>query len=133
MAAQIFSAIIVIVVGVGGCVAYFWGANKLLDLIFPSRGVNGAAAIDNLRRQGLIRPWLFLGPALLILTVYLIYPVVETLWLSFHDRAGENFVGFANYAWAFGDREFRKSIFNNLLWLPSCRPPAPSSGWSSPC
>ena len=39
MAAQIFSAIFVIVVGVGGCVAYFWGANKLLDLIFPSRGV----------------------------------------------------------------------------------------------
>ena len=28
MAAQIFSAIFVIIVGVGGCVAYFWGANK---------------------------------------------------------------------------------------------------------
>ena len=52
MAAQIFSAIFAIVVGVGGCVAYFWGANKLLDLIFPARGVSGAAAIDNLRRQG---------------------------------------------------------------------------------
>ena len=35
MAAQIFSAIFVIIVGVGGCVAYFWGANKLLDVIFP--------------------------------------------------------------------------------------------------
>ena len=67
MAAQIFSAILVIIVGVGGCVAYFWGANKLLDLIFPSRGVSGAAAIDNLRRQGMIRPWLFIGPALIIL------------------------------------------------------------------
>ncbi|RVC03916.1 alpha-glucoside ABC transporter permease, partial [Mesorhizobium sp. M7A.F.Ca.AU.002.06.1.1] len=54
MAAQIFSAIFVIIVGVGGCVAYFWGANKLVDLIFPSRGVAGAAAIDNLRRQGLV-------------------------------------------------------------------------------
>ncbi len=39
MASQIFSAIFVIIVGVGGCVAYFWGANKLVDLIFPSRGV----------------------------------------------------------------------------------------------
>ena len=67
MAAQIFSAIFVIIVGVGGCVAYFWGANKLLDLIFPSRGVAGAAAVDNLRRQGLIRPWLFVGPAMIIL------------------------------------------------------------------
>ena len=63
MAAQIFSAIFVIVVGVGGCVAYFWGANKALDLVFPSHGVSGAAAVDNLRRQGMIRPWLFIGPA----------------------------------------------------------------------
>jgi alpha-glucoside transport system permease protein len=117
MAAQIFSAILVIVIGVGGCVAYFWGANKLLDVIFPSRGVKGAAAIDNLRRQAMIRPWLFIGPALIILVVYLIYPVIQTLILSFHDRAGENFVGLANYSWAFGDREFRNSIFNNLLWL----------------
>ena len=54
MAAQIFSAIFVIIIGVGGCVAYFWGANKLLDLTFPSRGVKGAAAIDNLRRQAMI-------------------------------------------------------------------------------
>ena len=64
MAAQIFSAIFVIIVGVGGCVAYFWGANKLVDIIFPSRGVAGAAAIDNLRRQGQVRPWLFVGPAM---------------------------------------------------------------------
>ena len=93
MAAQILSAIITIIIGVGGAVAYFWGANKLLDMVFPSRGVAGIAAIDNLRRQGMIRPWLFIGPALIILTVYLIYPVVQTLYLSFHDRAGENFVG----------------------------------------
>ena len=117
MAAQILSAIITIIVGVGGAIAYFWGANRLLDLIFPSRGVTGASAVDNLRRQGLIRPWLFIGPALVILIVYLIYPVVQTLFLSFHDRAGENFVGAANYAWAFGDREFQNSILNNLLWL----------------
>ncbi|MBD0413650.1 carbohydrate ABC transporter permease [Oryzicola mucosus] len=117
MGSQIFSAILVIIVGVGGCVAYFWGANKLLDLAFPSRGVAGRAAIDNLRRQGIVRPWLFVGPALLILTVYLIYPVVDTLRLSFMDRAGQNFVGLANYQWAVGDREFRTSILNNFLWL----------------
>ena len=117
MASQIISAILVIIIGVGGCVAYFWGANKLVDLIFPSRGVNGAAAIDNLRRQGLIRPWLFIGPALLILTVYLIYPVVNTVITSFQDKSGQGFVGLANYQWAFGDREFRNSILNNLLWL----------------
>src|SRR4051794_15678882 len=116
MAGQILWAIFVIILGVGGCVAYFWGANRLLDLVFPSKGVKGMAAINNLRRQGLIRPWLFIGPAMIMLTVYLIYPVIDTLLLSFHDRGGTNFVGFANYEWAFGDREFRSSILNNLLW-----------------
>lgn len=117
MATQLFSAILVIIIGVGGCVAYFWGANKALDLVFPSRGVSGGAAIDNLRRQGMIRPWLFIGPALIIMTVYLIYPVVATLILSFRDKGDDHFVGFANYAWAFGDREFLNSIVNNLWWL----------------
>lgn len=117
MTGQIISAILTVVLGVSGCVAYFWGANRLLDFVFPSHGVKGKAAIDNLRRQGLIRPWLFLGPALIILTIYLIYPVVETARLSFLDRGGQNFVGTANYEWAFGDREFRQAIFNNLLWL----------------
>ena len=56
MAAQLFSAILVIIVGVGGCVAYFWGANRLLDLVFPARGVSGANAVDNLRRQGFTAP-----------------------------------------------------------------------------
>jgi alpha-glucoside transport system permease protein len=117
MAAQIFSAIFVIIIGVGGCVAYFWCANKLLDLTFPSRGVTGTAAVNNLRRQGLVRPWLFVGPALIILTIYLIYPVVATLWLSFLDRGGTSFVGLANYEWALRDPDLRHSILNNLLWL----------------
>lgn len=117
MAAQIFSAILVILIGVGGCVGYFWGANKFVDLILPSRGVSGRAAIDNLRRQGLIRPWLFIGPALILLVVYLIYPVISTLITSFQDKSGHGFVGLANYQWALGDGQFRNSIFNNLLWL----------------
>jgi len=114
---QIVQALIVIFIGVGGCVAYFWCANKLVDLIWPSRGVKGATAIDNLRKQALVRPWLFIGPALLILTFYLIYPVIATVITSFQDKSGQGFVGFANYSWAFGDAQFRNSIFNNLLWL----------------
>lgn len=117
MTAQIVSAIVTVLIGVGGCVVYFWGANRLLDLVFPARGVSGAAAIDNLRRQGYIRPWLFIGPALIVLSVYLIYPVIATFYYSFHDRGGQNFVGLSNYSWALGDREFRQAIFNNLLWL----------------
>jgi alpha-glucoside transport system permease protein len=111
------SALVTIVIGVGGCLGYFYGSNLLLDRIFPAAASNDAAAVRNLRIQAAIRPWLFLGPALIFLIVYLIYPVLQTVWLSFHDKAGTGFVGLDNYAWAAKDSQFRQSIFNNFLWL----------------
>jgi alpha-glucoside transport system permease protein len=115
---QIASALGAVVLGVVACAAYFLFSNKLLDLIFPARdGDDVFVASKNLRRRSIIRPWLFIGPALFLLVVYLVYPVIATFILSFYDRSGEQYVGFANYQWAIDDREFRQSIFNNILWL----------------
>ena len=117
MLQQLLSALITVVLGVGGCLGYFYLSNLALDTLFPASASNDAAAVRNLKIQSSVRPWLFLGPALILLTVYLIYPVFQTIWLSFHDKAGTTFVGGANYAWAFNDSQFRQSIFNNFLWL----------------
>ena len=117
MLAQLSYALITIVIGVGGCIGYFYGSNLLLDRLFPASASNDEAAVRNLKIQSSVRPWLFLGPALILLTVYLVYPVFQTIWLSFHDKAGNDFVGTDNYAWAAKDSGFRQSIFNNFLWL----------------
>ena len=117
MASQIIYAVLTVLIGVGGCVAYFFGSNWLLERLFPADASNSEKAVINLKRQGVIRPWLFLAPALILLTLYLIYPVFQTIWLSFHDKGGQEFVGTSNYAWAFNDSQFRQSIFNNFLWL----------------
>jgi alpha-glucoside transport system permease protein len=117
MLSQIVSALGVVVVAVFACSAYFYFSNKILDLALPVKDGDIRAASRNLNRRALVRPWLFVGPALFLLVVYLVYPVVATFILSFYDRAGEQFVGVANYQWALGDREFRQSIFNNILWL----------------
>lgn len=114
---QLLMAVITMVAGVLACAAYFFGTNLILDLIFPSKGRSGPTASRNLRISNAIRPWLFLFPALFAMTIYLIYPVISTLWLSFHDRAGQTFVGAANYVWMINDGEFRRSIFDNFLWL----------------
>jgi len=113
---QILGAVIAIVLALAGLVAYFWGTNWLLDRFLNTNNATGDEITrrDNLRSQ--IRPWLFLFPALLFLTVYLVYPVIETFRLSFFDKNGV-FIGFGNYLWAFGDNGFRQSIFNNILWL----------------
>ncbi|TCL75657.1 sugar ABC transporter permease [Rhizobium sp. BK251] len=117
MLSQVLSALVVMVAGVFVCAAYFVLSNKILDWVLPAGEEDVEAASRNLRRRAIIRPWLFLGPAIFLLVVYLVYPVIATLILSFYDRSGEQFVGLANYQWAIGDREFRQSIFNNILWL----------------
>jgi alpha-glucoside transport system permease protein len=108
--------ILTIVVGVGGCIAYFFFSNQLLDkVIFPARGPNAGR---NINRANLVRPWLFLFPAIFALGIYLAYPVVATLWLSVTDRdAGDAFVGGANYAQMFAEPKFWEALRNNFLWL----------------
>ena len=110
--------IITIIVGVFGCVGYFYFSNQFLDKVLcPPRGPNAGR---NITRANIIRPWLFLMPALLALGLYLAYPVFETLRLSLTDRlpgGGSEFVGFDNYRQMFGEPKFWEALQNNILWL----------------
>ncbi|MBZ4022435.1 alpha-glucoside ABC transporter permease [Rhodobacter sp. TJ_12] len=103
-----------ILTGVFACVAWFWGANFVLDTVYPPRG---AHAGRNILRANMIRPWLFIGPAILFLGVYLVYPVFKSTVMSFQDSDAQQFVGFANYEWLVSDAKFRESMRNNLMWL----------------
>ncbi|WP_405402420.1 carbohydrate ABC transporter permease [Paracoccus sp. Ld10] len=103
-----------IAIGVFACVAWFWGSNWLLDRIYPPQG---ARAGDNIRRANQIRPWLFLGPAILFLGTYLVYPVLDSLWRSLFNSNGSQFVGLNNYSWLMNDDKFRESMLNNVVWL----------------
>ena len=114
MAQQILVAIFTMVVGVGGCIFYFWGTNKALDAVYPPSGDRAGA---NITRANAIRPWLFLGPAIVILTIYLLYPVINSVWLSFHGPDGRTYVGGKNYSWMLSDPGFRESFWNNIQWL----------------
>ena len=71
MTAQLFSAFLTVVIGVGGCLAYFWGSNALLDRLLPVDASNDERSIRNLKRQSTLRPWLFLLPALILLDLKL--------------------------------------------------------------
>jgi len=69
------------------------------------------------RTQPRIRPWLWILPSMLAVTVFLIYPTIATIWLSFLDKAGQTFVGLANYGEVLGDGGVLVSIRNNIFWL----------------
>ncbi|WP_439154924.1 carbohydrate ABC transporter permease [Yoonia sp.] len=105
-----------IIIGVGGCLGYFYFSNQLLDkVLFPAKGEHAGR---NINRANLIRPWIFLFPAIFALGLYLAYPVFATLWYSVTDRdQGGAFVGFANYSQMFDEPKFWEALRNNILWL----------------
>jgi alpha-glucoside transport system permease protein len=59
----------------------------------------------------------FLGPALVLLAVWIVYPTIRTILRSFYDRSGDEFVGFDNYETLFSDDTLLTAIKNNFLWL----------------
>ncbi|WP_068304823.1 carbohydrate ABC transporter permease [Pararhodobacter sp. CCB-MM2] len=111
----ILQGLITIVVGVGGCLGYFWLSNLLVDrVIFPARGPRIA---QNIRRANAIRPWLFLLPAMLALGLYLVYPVIGSFIRSLYNRSGTEFIGLDNYSRLARSEDFRTAFLNNFLWV----------------
>lgn len=59
----------------------------------------------------------FLGPALVLLGVWIVYPTIRTIIRSFYDRNGDDFIGLDNYRTLFSDDTLIAAIKNNFLWL----------------
>jgi alpha-glucoside transport system permease protein len=110
MTEQIIQALLAVLLSLAVCVLYFGGTNFVLDSMLRQRTGADEPGVK-------IRPWLFLAPALLLLAVYLLYPLIETFRLSFFDATGQVFVGLANYKWMLEDQSFWIVIRNNVLWL----------------
>ena len=63
------------------------------------------------------RPWVWVGPSLLFVTVFLVVPLLSTIWISLFDKQGVNFVGISNYSDVLSDPAVLITIRNNLYWL----------------
>jgi alpha-glucoside transport system permease protein len=69
------------------------------------------------RRRRSLRPWLWIAPAAILVAVFLAFPLIDTIYLSFRDAEGTSFVGLDNYRDGFSDPELRVALRNNVLWL----------------
>lgn len=75
---------------------------------------------DYRSRQGagyLFQLILFSAPAAILLLVGLIYPAIATIFQSFFDKTGNNFVGLENYLWVFTNPEGFWSVINTVIWV----------------
>lgn len=60
---------------------------------------------------------MYLAPTLALLGAFLVYPTINTIYLSFFDRNSKTFIGVDNYASVFTDSIILTAFRNNLLWL----------------
>lgn len=70
-------------------------------------------------RQGagyLFQLVLFMAPASIMLAIGLIYPAIATIFKSFFDKSGDQFVGLENYFWVFTNPTGTASVVNTILW-----------------
>src|SRR5215208_8004985 len=59
----------------------------------------------------------FLAPAALLLGVWIVYPTVHTIYRSFFDRSGDNWIWFDNYKELFTSDTLVTAIKNNAIWV----------------
>ena len=73
-----------------------------------------------LRLQFRISPFVFLAPAMILFGLFVIWPILQSIYISFTDWSGfgeKTWIGFANYQTLFKDVRFQVSILNNVKWL----------------
>ena len=97
-------AVVALTIGIGGVWGMFYAGDGVVDAL-PRR------------LRDAVRPWLFVGPAILIVGIYIVFPAVRTIWISFFDRTSRVFVGLANYAFIITDADMLLVLRNTLLWV----------------
>ncbi len=68
-------------------------------------------------RRDSLEARMFAGPSLFMIGLFLFYPAIRTIYLSFKDRYGTSFVGLENYIWSFNDTEMLVTLRNQIIWL----------------
>lgn len=97
-------AVAAVVIGVGGVMALFWALN---------------AAVERLPEvwEHRLKPLVFIGPALAVVGLFLVFPALDTFRRSFQDANSEAWVGLDNYEFLLTNEALRSAIWNNVLWI----------------
>ncbi|MFC7581626.1 carbohydrate ABC transporter permease [Schaalia naturae] len=63
--------------------------------------------------------WLFMTPSLIILAIFMVWPIVRNLYLSFTEYdllSAPKWIGLANYRWMFSDADTMNALKNSLVY-----------------
>ena len=91
--------------------------------------VSADSQIPYIMKQGRVTPWLYLGPALFVMILFIIYPGLNTLFLSFRNIDGTTWATqacvsgepcwgiFENFRYALTSPIMLTAFFNNIKWI----------------
>lgn len=70
-----------------------------------------------LNKTNKFKGYIYLLPALIILAVFVFYPIINTIIFSFDETKASGFVfGFGSYKYLFQDKRFIQSLFNTVIY-----------------
>jgi len=92
--------VIALAIGVGGVWALFAGLNSLVDLLGP-------------RWSRRVRPYMFIGPAVIMLLAYLVIPAVATIVASFTEKGAPE----KTWGYVLTSPEMWLAFRNNIIWM----------------
>lgn len=104
MVPHMVSTLVTVVVGVVAALAGFWALNRACEVL------PGAW-------EDKVKPYVYIGPAVAAIVVFLVHPMIITVVDSFKDADSVAFVGWENYADLIGDPDFIDTVVTTLLWL----------------
>lgn len=116
-APRVIITLVAIIWGVGGVAVLYWIFNNLVE------------RLPDVWRTRLL-PFVFVGPAIAILSWYLAIPTLRTFWISLFSRDGppaglnilqqlasDSFVGLNNYLAVFTQDLMLEAFRNNIMWI----------------
>jgi alpha-glucoside transport system permease protein len=98
------NAVLTVLAGIGVALIGYWLLDKISNL-FPGRA------------KELVRPYLYILPAFAAIGLYLVYPAIQTVVLSFANDDSTKWVGWKNYTTLLSNTAFQLTLFNTLLWM----------------
>ena len=101
---RLVNALLAIVGGVGAALLLYYVLNKLVEAL-PQKP------------EERLKPWVFIGVAVAAIGLFLIYPAIRTIILSFANATSTAWVGLENYTDLLTSRDFQITLGNTLLWI----------------
>ena len=104
---DLFTALQAVVAGIAITALLYFFLNKLIHLL-PER----------VKRK--VEPYIFIGPVLLLIGLFVIWPTLQSVRLSFMEEAIDGstiWVGFQNFKDLFAEDYFLDMVINNLMWI----------------